>query len=872
MIYPMKMKNVCLSLSFFLVSLLTAPITLGQSLAQNQKLFDEAYFEWEDGKYISSIQKMIRILESENADGFLEKIALRTGEWHKVTELSDDGSNLRFSAEGQLALWDRISDGEEFAHYYHLETGKGGKLKGRNLVISPDGKKAWLIRTGISPELQKALAELEAARPGIRTDRTRFVNASMNVNWQRALQSKLIEVDLSNNRERDVHPVGFIMSNLLAGADNKTLYFIGAPANDIANPQVYQLNSGDKNPKAISNDKTFKDGLRWSSDGKYIVYGNTGNNSLPTPPGSALPAMGLTGNFGVINTQTLENFSLNGNLTALASASNKALSITREGNKSIFWLSDLNNKESKKVYETEEVIGLPTLNASGSKISFDMRIIDDYEIAMLDVSSGEVKRITREIQHDRLPQFVGENQILYVKGEPRHRRSYVYDINTGQDIKIFHNNTVRTIAPEYQWVVHPKAKGVLIQSERDGNTITPERGIYYLDLGKNLSKKELLDRLQANLAEENRLKEVGERLYGPIKAKVQEMVSQISESRIYDYAKTLYSFDSKFLTREGNLKAAEYLHAKFTEFGYEPEYQWFIPQGLRGFKDGQTANVVATKLGTTNPELIYILCSHYDSVDRGPGADDNTSGTTALLEAARVLRNVDLPFTIMFVSVTGEEAGLLGSREFVRRAVESGLQVRGVLNNDMLGWMNDQRLDNTIRYSNPGIKDIQHAAASMFTRLITYDAVYYKSTDAHAFYDAYGDVIGGIGSYPVLGNPHYHQTTDRLETISHQLVAEVSKTTAATLMLLASSPSRIEGFRAKKGNANSWTLNWSKSPESDIREYWLSYTDNSGKLVKMSTKDTTINLSNVKSGSQFMLKAVSNSGMEGWDWAYAVAE
>ena len=85
------------------------------------------------------------------------------------------------------------------------------------------------------------------------------------------------------------------------------------------------------------------------------------------------------------------------------------------------------------------------------------------------------------------------------------------------------------------------------------------------------------------------------------------------------------------------------------------------------------------------------------------------------------------------------------------------MHVVGALNNDMVGWTNDARLDNTIRYSNPGIRDIQHGAAMLFTRLITYDALYFKGTDAASLYDAYGDVIGGIGSYPVLGSPHYHQ-------------------------------------------------------------------------------------------------------------------
>jgi Zn-dependent M28 family amino/carboxypeptidase len=184
--------------------------------------------------------------------------------------------------------------------------------------------------------------------------------------------------------------------------------------------------------------------------------------------------------------------------------------------------------------------------------------------------------------------------------------------------------------------------------------------------------------------------------------------------------------------------------------------------------------VIAKLPGTTNPELIYAVSSHFDSVQGGPGADDNTSGTAALLEAARVLAGRPQAATLHFAFFTGEEAGLLGSRHYVSVAVQRGDRLVGALNNDMVGYANDNRLDNTIRYSNDGIRDIQHAAAFLFTDLITYDARYYKFTDAHAYYEAYGDIVGGIGSYPILANPHYHQSHDVLDTINHQLVADVS--------------------------------------------------------------------------------------------------
>src|SRR5690606_21270242 len=173
------------------------------------------------------------------------------------------------------------------------------------------------------------------------------------------------------------------------------------------------------------------------------------------------------------------------------------------------------------------------------------------------------------------------------------------------------------------------------------------------------------------------------------------MVGDVSKDRIYDYADTLYRFGTKFIGTPGNLAAIEFLADRLRAFGYEPELQWFEPSpGVR------TANVIARLAGTTDADLVYVASSHFDSVRGGPGADDNSSGTTALLEAARVMATRPQPATIEFAFFTGEEAGLLGSREYVRRAVADGKRIVGALNNDMIGYANDQRLDNTIRYSN----------------------------------------------------------------------------------------------------------------------------------------------------------------------------
>jgi hypothetical protein len=290
--------------------------------------------------------------------------------------------------------------------------------------------------------------------------------------------------------------------------------------------------------------------------------------------------------------------------------------------------------------------------------------------------------------------------------------------------------------------------------------------------------------------------------------------------------------------------------------------QWFNPAG-----DIQTANVIARLEGTTHPEVVYILSSHFDSVQRSPGADDNTSGTSVLLEAARVLADNPQPATIIFASLTAEESGLLGAREFVRVAEEEGLWAAGVVNNDMMGWTRHHRLDNTIRFSNYGIRDVQHSGAILFTDLITYDSRYYRNTDAHVFFDAYGDVIGGIGSYPILGNPNYHQTTDRLETINHRLVQEVSRSTTATLMMLANAPSKVTGLEVSEGRSGRANVSWNRSPENDIDYYRIKYTDSTGTQHIEQTTGTDTTLRRADLSKPVSVVAVNDRGIQGWYWA-----
>src|SRR5690606_25453582 len=146
------------------------------------------------------------------------------------------------------------------------------------------------------------------------------------------------------------------------------------------------------------------------------------------------------------------------------------------------------------------------------------------------------------------------------------------------------------------------------------------------------------------------------------------------------------------------------------------------------------------------------------------------------------------------------------------------------------------------------------------------------STDAAAYYEAYGDIVGGIGSYPILGNPHYHQSHDVLETINQQLVAEVSKTTAATLMMLASSPARLTDLRVTGRQGGNVTVEWPPAPEPGVTGALIAYGpqgEPERQTVRVSEPRAAVPAS---AGTVISVKAVNSRGLESWDWARVIVE
>jgi dipeptidyl aminopeptidase/acylaminoacyl peptidase len=807
--------------------------------------WDLAAHAWDAGDYPSALEAMKRILTGSAAAEYQERIALLTGEKWRTTEVAKDARAPRWSPDGALVMWENAAarQSERTTTVAQASAGMAARARftGRGAVFSPDGARVLYLAGGGADGRGATVRELTIATGA-----------------ERALPTPNLD------------PV-----QVAYDTDGRTVYVVATTKGE--DPTVVYRITDAGGPAVIAGAEGSVTNLQVVPGGGLLVY--TVAARSPLARGFAGPAAARP-RFGVLPLDTKAPLLFDGGAPAI-SADGSMLTYVRTTStaqvragtdRSHFFLTTLALRplgEPVDIRETLDSLAAPSPTRDGSLIAFQQMPDHDWEIFATTRDGKHEHRVTREIQHDVLPRWVDGTHLLGLIGEPRHQRAQLYELATDTRRRTFHNNSIRTIAPEYEWALSPDGSRLLTVAERDGDTVTPHRHLYLTDFTAIVPVAALIARVDSNLTAERDLRARGDAAFAPIARDVRAATGDVSTGRIFEYEKALFDFDSKHVTRPGNEKARNYLRSTYQSFGYDARFQPFearVGQG-RDTTRVPTANVIATLKGTVSPEVVYVVGSHFDSRAEGPGADDNTSGTAALLEAARVLAKRPQAATIVFVSFTGEESGLLGSREFVRQ-VKDSLKIAGVLNNDMFGWANDHRLDNTIRYSNPGIRDIQHAAAIKFSAMITYDAFYYKSTDAASFYEAFGDIVGGLGSYPVLGNPHYHQPHDELEYENHQLIAEASKTTVASLMLLASSPSRLARLAAQPVVAGRTTLTWAPSPERDVKKYVVRYgpADAPVKFNATSTKPT-VALRGVQPGWRVEVKAVNARGLEGWDAA-----
>jgi Zn-dependent M28 family amino/carboxypeptidase len=287
-------------------------------------------------------------------------------------------------------------------------------------------------------------------------------------------------------------------------------------------------------------------------------------------------------------------------------------------------------------------------------------------------------------------------------------------------------------------------------------------------------------------------------------------------------------------------------------------------------------NIVATLKGTQpeSAQRIYVVSGHYDSMCNSPtdakcdapGANDDASGTAAVLEMARVMAKYKFEATIIFMTVPGEEQGLLGATYFAEQAKKNSLDIEAMFTNDIIGsslggnGVHDPR---TVRVFSEGVPTNEtqpeaitrrnvggenDSASRQLARFIKETAAAYvpamKVTMVYRRdrYGRSGDHVPFLErgyaavrfTEPNENYQHQHQNVrsengvrygDLPEFVDFNYIANVARANAASLAVLAFAPARPKNAQLGGGLADDSTLRWDANKEPDVAGYEIVWRD-----------------------------------------------
>jgi hypothetical protein len=185
-----------------------------------------------------------------------------------------------------------------------------------------------------------------------------------------------------------------------------------------------------------------------------------------------------------------------------------------------------------------------------------------------------------------------------------------------------------------------------------------------------------------------------------IVAKVSAERLKAADTKLVGFG-TRNTFSEKLGDQRGVFAARAWIADQFREIAKASQGRMTVAydthvhaaDGKRVPRDVEISSVIATLKGDEPGGRTYVMSSHYDSrnsdnadiTQDAPGADDNGSGTAAVIEAARVMAALPTHATVIFATYDSEEQGLLGSAHHAAALKAAGVDVEGDLNNDIIG-------------------------------------------------------------------------------------------------------------------------------------------------------------------------------------------
>lgn len=224
---------------------------------------------------------------------------------------------------------------------------------------------------------------------------------------------------------------------------------------------------------------------------------------------------------------------------------------------------------------------------------------------------------------------------------------------------------------------------------------------------------------------------------------IEKMIREVSGDSLKSYIAKLVSFGTRNTLstqtdpNRGIGAARQWVLNRFNEFSKQSngrlsafiDTTTYKKDGRRVNRNILLGNVVATLKGTDpSDDRVFIISGHLDnmrtnvmdSTGDAPGANDDGSGTAAVIECARVISKNAFPATLIFVAVSGEEQGLLGSTYMAEKAVQENWNIEAVLNNDIMGGNNinetNKNNKNEVRVFSEGLSVLDTGRAATTIR------------------------------------------------------------------------------------------------------------------------------------------------------------
>jgi len=222
------------------------------------------------------------------------------------------------------------------------------------------------------------------------------------------------------------------------------------------------------------------------------------------------------------------------------------------------------------------------------------------------------------------------------------------------------------------------------------------------------------------------------------------------------------------------------------------------------FEGKRSLNILGLKEGSDPSAGVIVLAAHYDTVEGSPGADDNASAVSALLESARCLESSQFEKSLLFAGFTLEEYGFVGSRHFLEQEGNGERGFSGMIALEMVGFCNSDAgsqtyppyIDST-RYPDTGdfiavvgnepSAGLAHSLASVMDKAVPALPVEklvvpgrgdqfreVTLSDHFPFWEKNIPAVM-VTDTAFLRNPNYHQPSDTLDTLDIEFIGKVTQ-------------------------------------------------------------------------------------------------